>query len=66
MAPCNERRGRGSRIGDALRRIDIITRAHRQSSIHGLGARCKVPCCMTIAEKRRGHVPPTTGLRGAG
>jgi hypothetical protein len=28
-----------------------ITKAHHQSSIHGLGARCKVPCCMTIARK---------------
>ena len=49
-----------------LRRPIPTTGAHRQSSIHGLGARCKVPCCMAIAEKRRGHVPPTTGLRGAG
>ena len=49
-----------------VRRTIPITGAHRQSSIHGLGARCKVPCCMAIAEKRRGHVSPTTGLRGAG
>eukprot|EP00966_Prymnesium_polylepis_P084487 1955788-Prymnesium_polylepis.1 len=44
-----------------------FTGAHRQSAICGLGARCElVPCSKTIAEKRRGHVPPATGLRGAG
>ena len=32
------------------RRVDLITGAHHQSPIHGLDARCKVPCSMTIAE----------------
>eukprot|EP00966_Prymnesium_polylepis_P003628 82933-Prymnesium_polylepis.1 len=33
-----------------VRKIDIITGAHRQSAICGFGARCEVPCSKTIAE----------------
>ena len=54
------------RCAHLLRRTILLTEAHRQSAIHGLGARCEVPRSMTIAEKRSGHVPPTTGLCGAG
>jgi hypothetical protein len=42
-----------------------LTSAHRQPAVYGLGARCQAPSSMTIAERHRGHVPPTAGLRGA-
>ena len=43
-----------------------ITQAHRQSAIRGLGARREVPCSRNTADELRGHVPPTTSVRGAG
>ena len=48
------------------RRTDLITQAHRQSAIRGLGARHEVPCSRNTADELRGHVPPTTSVRGAG
>ena len=48
------------------RRIDLITQAHRQSAIRGLGARREVPSSRNTADELRGHVPPTTSVCGAG
>jgi hypothetical protein len=41
--------GRELLLFSYVRRIDLITKAHHQSAIYGLGTRCEVPCSMTIA-----------------